>query len=197
MEMAAPSPAPSPRVRVEDASTSIGRSYTSSNTWDGKAVSVPGLGAQRRALTTRSFVPDAPPTLSALTMASVNLRTASRADVLAYFENTWALTDTLFSALRSDAVFYAVPDKLRRPLIFYFGHPAALYINKLHQAGIVGARGRGGKGGGRPRARRRRRRARGACAVGAARIFNPAAPHPRPRPSRAGRPRAPLLPEAL
>jgi hypothetical protein len=128
--------APSPRVRVEDASTSLGRSYTSLDNWGGKAVSVPGLGAARRALTTRSFT--AAPVLEALTMAAVNLRTSTRAEVLAYFENTWALTDTLFSALKTDAVFYAIPDKLRRPLIFYFGHPAALYANKLHQAGLIG-----------------------------------------------------------
>ena len=36
-------------------------------------------------------------------------------------------------AFRADSVFYMVPDKLRRPLMFYFAHPAALYINKMHQ----------------------------------------------------------------
>jgi hypothetical protein len=146
------SPAPSPRVRVEDAATSLGRSYSApltSRAWDGKAISVPGLGAARRALTTRSFVPRcSTPVLESASMALVNLRTATRAEVLQYFENTWALTETLFGALKTDAVFYSVPDKLRRPLIFYFGHPAALYVNKLHQAGLVGARPR-------PRAARR------------------------------------------
>jgi hypothetical protein len=56
----------------------------------------------------------------------VNLRTASRADIEAYFLNTWALSESLFFSLRDDSVFYSVPDRLRRPLIFYFGHPAAL-----------------------------------------------------------------------
>lgn len=70
-------------------------------------------------------------------MSLVNLRTSTRADVLAYFRNTWELTNTLFSALATDASFYMLPDKIRRPLIFYFGHPAALYINKMHQAGLV------------------------------------------------------------
>jgi hypothetical protein len=129
------------RVRVEDASTSLGRTYTSleQDAWQGKAVSVKGLGEQRRQITTKSFsLHGRCPVLESLTMASVNLRTATTEDVLAYFENTWALTDTLFSALKNDSSFYAIPDKLRRPLVFYFAHPAALYINKLHQAGLVG-----------------------------------------------------------
>jgi hypothetical protein len=126
------------RVRVEDA-TSVGRSYSS------KATLVPGLGAQRRALTTRSFDPfksldgGVPPVLESFTLAKCNLAKATRAEILDYFHNTWDLTSALFSALRDDSVFYMVPDKLRRPLIFYFAHPASLYINKMHQAGLVGA----------------------------------------------------------
>lgn len=56
-----------------------------------------------------------------------------------YFENTWALTDTLFCSLRDDSLFYAIPDALRRPLIFYSAHAATLYANKMHLAGLVGA----------------------------------------------------------
>lgn len=88
----------SPRVRVEDASTSLGRTYQSldSSSWEGKAVSVPGLGALRKQLTTRSFTPRcSSPVLEAASMSLVNLRTATRADVLEYFEYTWDLTDTL------------------------------------------------------------------------------------------------------
>jgi hypothetical protein len=121
-------------VRVED-STSVGRSYSA------RATTIAGMGAKRRALRTRSFAPYADgklPTLESSTMAYVNLKKSSRGEVLAYFLNTWELTDTLFSALRDDSVFYSIPDKLRRPLIFYFGHPAALYLNKMHQAGLIG-----------------------------------------------------------
>jgi hypothetical protein len=134
--MSSPLPTASPVVRVETAETSIGRSYGGRT---GFVETIPGLGARRRALTTKSFAPAAPLALDSASMALVNLRAASRADVLAYFRNTWALTDTLFSALATDASFYAIADKLRRPLIFYFGHPAALYINKMHQAGLAGA----------------------------------------------------------
>ena len=140
--MASPRPSAAPAIRVEDAA-SIGRSYASVATWSKEgARSVPGLGASRRALRTRSFTPYASggaPVLDSASMALVNLRTATRADVLAYFRNSWALSEALFSGLRTDASFYMIPDKLRRPLIFYFGHPAALYINKMHQAGLVGA----------------------------------------------------------
>lgn len=122
-------------VRVEGES-SIGRSYSS-----GQNKSIPGLGAKRRLLRTKSFNPypeGKSPVLESLTMVPVNASTATREEILAYFHNTWHLTDTIFDALRDDSVFYMVPDKLRRPLIFYFAHPAALYINKMHQAGLVG-----------------------------------------------------------
>jgi hypothetical protein len=122
------------KVRVED-DTSIGRSYSK------KATLERGLGARRRLLRTRSFAPYAdgsPAVLESFTLAKCHLSKATREEVLEYFHNTWALTDVLFSALRDDSVFYMVPDKLRRPLIFYFGHAAALYANKMHQAGLMG-----------------------------------------------------------
>jgi hypothetical protein len=191
-------------VRVE-AEESIGRSYSAvEGTWGAHgARSIPGIGARRRELRTKSFNPYAngsEPVLESATMALVNLRRARREDVLAYFRNTVALTDTLFAALRDDSVFYMVPDKLRcvdvragrrgspgrtralaaraagpprvqhtpspssdpplsrtlrraplsparppsslprsRPLIFYFAHPAAVYCNKMHLAGLLGA----------------------------------------------------------
>ncbi len=104
-------------VRVE-AEDSVGRSYSAVDaSWGAHgARSVPGLGARRRELRTKSFNPyssGSQPVLESATMALANLRRARREDVLAYFRNTWALTDTLFSALRDDSVFYMVPDKLR------------------------------------------------------------------------------------
>jgi hypothetical protein len=131
--MAAAASVLAPTVRVED-ETSVGRSYSGA----AQRKSVPGLGARRAALTSRSLrTPPEGPVLESMTMARVHLARATREEVLAYFRNTWALTETLFSSLASDAAFYMVPDSLRRPLIFYFGHPAALYINKGHLAGLV------------------------------------------------------------
>jgi hypothetical protein len=124
-------------VRVEDG-TSIGRSYTDVT----RKTHIAGLGARRRELRTKTYAPFADgksAVLESCTLAKCHLSKASREDVMEYFLNTWGLTESLFSGLRDDSVFYAVPDKLRRPLCFYFAHPAALYANKMHQAGLMGA----------------------------------------------------------
>ncbi len=54
-----------------------------------------------------------------------------RAEVLEYFLKTYELYEKLFEILVDDSVFYEQPEPLRHPLIFYFGHTAAFYINKL------------------------------------------------------------------
>ena len=67
-----------------------------------------------------------------------NLNYCTRTDVLDYFDNTWTLTETLFSALRTEEAFYRPPHhQLRHPLIFYYAHPVVFYINKLRIAGIL------------------------------------------------------------
>ena len=63
---------------------------------------------------------------------------AGRAAVLAYFENTWALTEQLFSSLATDEAYYARPyHKTRHPLIFYYAHPVCFYVNKLLVSGLI------------------------------------------------------------
>jgi len=57
--------------------------------------------------------------------------------LLDYFVNTWDLYEWLFSAIKDDESLYLAPDPLRHPLIFYLGHTAAFYINKLVMAGII------------------------------------------------------------
>lgn len=65
----------------------------------------------------------------------------TRKSVLDYFNNGWTLTESLFSALNSDESFYRPPyHGLRHPLIFYYVHPASLYINKLNLAGLTDKR---------------------------------------------------------
>lgn len=67
-----------------------------------------------------------------------DLSICSRDAVLDYFDNSWTLQETLFAGLRGVEAFYRPPDhNLRHPLIFYYGHPAALYVNKLRLAGLV------------------------------------------------------------
>lgn len=111
----------------------MGRSYTAT------ARKVKGLGAQRRELRTKSFNVTGPCTLHSLPYTHAHLSKSTRQQVLEYFRNGWELNDTLFAHLRDDSVFYMIPDKLRRPLIFYFAHCAAVYANKMHLAGLIGA----------------------------------------------------------
>ncbi|WDE11348.1 5-histidylcysteine sulfoxide synthase [Thalassomonas haliotis] len=54
-----------------------------------------------------------------------------RAELKAYFQNSWDSYDSLFSLINDPEAFYLRPEKLRHPLIFYFGHTATFYINKL------------------------------------------------------------------
>ncbi|HDZ08772.1 5-histidylcysteine sulfoxide synthase [Pseudohongiella sp.] len=64
--------------------------------------------------------------------------TAGRQALLDYFDNTWKLTETLFSALVSDEAYFVRPyHKTRHPLIFYYVHPVTFYINKLLVAGLL------------------------------------------------------------
>ena len=71
-------------------------------------------------------------------LPQIPLDTCSRQEVQAYFANGWVLTELLFSALRNEQAFYQPPyHGLRHPLVFYYVHPAVLYINKLHVAGLI------------------------------------------------------------
>ncbi|MEB3285325.1 MAG: 5-histidylcysteine sulfoxide synthase [Candidatus Sericytochromatia bacterium] len=71
-------------------------------------------------------------------LPQLHLDTATRTSVQAYFDNTWTLTEVLFSALTSEEAFYCPPSHgLRHPLIFYYGHPPCVYVNKLRVAGIL------------------------------------------------------------
>ena len=86
-------------MRVEGAD-SIGRTYTDNSKSTGNIKR--GLGSERRRLRTRSFNPDGPLVLESAPLSLVHLANSSRDDVLEYFHNTWALTDTLFSVRRTE-----------------------------------------------------------------------------------------------
>ncbi|MGF1684418.1 5-histidylcysteine sulfoxide synthase [Photobacterium minamisatsumaniensis] len=47
------------------------------------------------------------------------------------FNQTWELYESLFSVITNDDAYFSKPEPLRHPLIFYFGHTATFYINKL------------------------------------------------------------------
>lgn len=67
-----------------------------------------------------------------------DLSSCGRQEVLDYFDNTWTLQEVLFAGPQTAEAFYRRPDhNLRHPLIFYYGHPAVLYVNKLRVAGLL------------------------------------------------------------
>ena len=67
----------------------------------------------------------------------INLTSFTRSEIIDYFLNTWHLNELLFSSITSSNAYYLNPEPLRLPLIFYFGHTAAFYINKLRFAGLA------------------------------------------------------------
>ena len=60
-----------------------------------------------------------------------------RQEIRAYFNSTWSLYEKLFETLVADDVFYERPQPLRHPLIFYFGHTATFFVNKLMLAKLL------------------------------------------------------------
>jgi len=54
-----------------------------------------------------------------------------RQEIKEYFLNTFDLYEKMFEVLRSDEVFYKKSELTRHPMIFYFGHTATFFINKL------------------------------------------------------------------
>ncbi|MBL6990778.1 MAG: 5-histidylcysteine sulfoxide synthase [Bacteriovoracaceae bacterium] len=54
-----------------------------------------------------------------------------RGEILQYFQQTFDLYERLFDCLQSDNTYYVRANTLRHPLIFYFGHTATFFINKL------------------------------------------------------------------
>ncbi len=63
---------------------------------------------------------------------------SSRGEILDYFNNSWALTEVLFSGLAGEEAFYRRPyHQLRHPMIFYYAHPVVVYVNKLRVAGLL------------------------------------------------------------
>ncbi|WP_133468671.1 5-histidylcysteine sulfoxide synthase [Paraglaciecola marina] len=56
---------------------------------------------------------------------------SKRAEIRTYFEQTWDVYESLFSLINQDEAYYIRPEPLRHPLIFYYGHTAVFYINKL------------------------------------------------------------------
>ena len=60
-----------------------------------------------------------------------------RQEILDYFHDTFSLYESLFECLNGDVAFYARANPLRHPLIFYYGHTAVFFVNKLNVAKLT------------------------------------------------------------
>lgn len=63
-----------------------------------------------------------------------------RQEILKYFNNTYELFEKIFELLENDKVFYKKSEPTRHPMIFYFGHTATFFINKLILMKIIDKR---------------------------------------------------------
>ena len=63
-----------------------------------------------------------------------------RQEIRAYFLKTYTVYEKLFELLRDEESYYLTADSLRHPLVFYFGHTATFFINKLVLAKLIDKR---------------------------------------------------------
>ena len=76
--------------------------------------------------------------------SSVNLTTGTieekREEIKKQFLQTYEIDEKLFDLLKDKKYLYEQPNSLRHPLIFYYGHTATFFINKLILANIINHR---------------------------------------------------------
>jgi 5-histidylcysteine sulfoxide synthase/putative 4-mercaptohistidine N1-methyltranferase len=71
-----------------------------------------------------------------LTLDGQNIN-QKRKDIKQYFINTYTQFEKIFELLKDDDVFYQQSEITRHPMIFYFGHTATFFINKLVLAKVI------------------------------------------------------------
>lgn len=60
-----------------------------------------------------------------------------REEIRKYFLQTYELDEKIFELLKDKDALYEQPNKLRHPLIFYFGHTATFFMNKFNASKIT------------------------------------------------------------
>lgn len=60
-----------------------------------------------------------------------------REEIREYFHKTFTFYEKLFECFTHDDVFYMKPEPTRHPIIFYFGHTATFFINKLVISNLI------------------------------------------------------------
>lgn len=67
-------------------------------------------------------------------------RDEKRDAIRRYFHRSSALFEALFDLLKNDDAFYRKSEPTRHPMIFYFGHTAVFFVNKLILAKVIDER---------------------------------------------------------
>ena len=83
-----------------------------------------------------SIAPSLPPATRTPWLAGDDAE-VKRQELRAYFHQTYDLYESLFESLACSDSWFQKAIPLRHPLIFYFGHTAAFFINKLLAAGLI------------------------------------------------------------
>jgi 5-histidylcysteine sulfoxide synthase/putative 4-mercaptohistidine N1-methyltranferase len=65
---------------------------------------------------------------------------AKREEIQAYFDTCYKRYESLFRLIADHNAYYQKADSLRHPLIFYYGHTATFFINKLKLAKVIDTR---------------------------------------------------------
>ena len=63
-----------------------------------------------------------------------------RREIKAYFQFCYKRYESLFNLVADEKVYFQKADPLRHPIIFYYGHTATFFINKLKLAKIIDER---------------------------------------------------------
>ncbi|MFK7854616.1 MAG: 5-histidylcysteine sulfoxide synthase [Granulosicoccus sp.] len=91
-----------------------------------------------RAIATESLLPVS--IQSRTTLLDQGTAESKRSEVLEYFHKSCDLYESLFECLSCEQAYYERANPLRHPLIFYYGHTAVFYINKLNVAKLIDER---------------------------------------------------------
>lgn len=65
---------------------------------------------------------------------------AKRQEIKVYFQDCYKRYESLFDLVSDEKAYYQKADPLRHPIIFYYGHTATFFINKLILAKIIDTR---------------------------------------------------------
>ena len=73
-------------------------------------------------------------------LLNVGSAAEKRQEIRDYFLKTYTVYERLFEVMKEDESYYVTADPLRHPLVFYFGHTATFFINKLVLAKLIDKR---------------------------------------------------------